>query len=224
MRNQQGVAAVLVSLSICAVCVTGCGKKEEAAAPSPKASPIAEGNKISVTKTTPSSGATVTANRLWKCPKCGTVLVKGGLGKYWNPGDPISRVAGTATCGGCMSRYDQADVYGGKYDIEEKAAQQEQKDFEGTVAVITYQLSCTTPPGNAQEICQDLLKRNYAKATLGKFYCIGRTDSQLTAEEGLVQYKEYVKEGKLPDLGTQFDSFTGQDISGKQVVVLFFRE
>lgn len=178
----------------------------------------------STSMTTPSRGTTVTANRLWKCPKCGTVLEKRGLGKYWNPGDPISRVAGNATCGNCMTRYDQADVYGGKYDVEEKAKQEEQTGFTGTVSVIAYQLSSTTPPGNAEDICIDLLKRKYSKATLGKFYCIGRSDSQLTADEAMVLYKEYVNEGQLPDLGAQFDSLTGKDISGKQVVVLFFKK
>jgi hypothetical protein len=169
-------------------------------------------------------GSKVTANRLWKCPKCGKVLEKRGLGKYWNPGDPITRVAGNATCGNCMSTYDQADVYGGMYDVEEKAKQEQQTDFAGTISVIAYQLSSTTPPVNPEEICKDLLKKKYPKATLGKFYCIGRRDSQLTPDEGMVQYREYVNEGILPDLGTQFDSLTGKDISGKQVVVLFFRK
>jgi hypothetical protein len=123
-----------------------------------------------------------------------------------------------------MSRYDQADVYGGMYDVEEKAEQRQQADFSGILSVITYQLSSNTPPGNAKDICENLLRKRYPNATLGTFYCIGRTDSQLTPDEGLVQYKEYVKEGKLPDLGTQFDSLTGTDISAKQVVVLFFKE
>lgn len=169
-------------------------------------------------------GSTVTGNRLWQCPKCGKILEKRGLGKYWNVGDSITRVAGTATCGNCMSRYDQADVYSGMYDVEEKVEQRQQTDFDGTVSVITYQLSSTTPPGNAKEICENLLKNKYPKSTLGNFYCIGRSDSQMTPDEGLAQYREYVKEGKLPDLGTQFDSLTGKDISGKQVVVLFFKK
>jgi hypothetical protein len=174
--------------------------------------------------TTPSRGATVTANRLWKCPKCGKVLEKRGLGMYWNPGDPISRVAGNATCGNCMSRYDQADVYGGKYDLEEKAKESEQSDIEAAVSVITYQLSSTSPPSNARAICEEILKKKYPKAQLDKFYCIGRSDAKLTPDEGLVQYKEFVREGQLPDLGTQFGTFTGRDITDKEVVVLFFRK
>jgi hypothetical protein len=172
---------------------------------------------------TPTRGPTVTANRLWQCPKCGTILEKRGLGKVWNPGDPIRRVAGTATCGGCMSRYDQADVYGGMYDVKEKAKEEQVAAFDGTVSVIVYQLLSTTPPHNAKAICEDLLKKKYPKAKLGEFYCIGRED-KLTPDEGLVQYKELVRNGKISDLGTQFDTLQGKDITGKQVVVLFFKK
>lgn len=173
--------------------------------------------------TTRTRGSKVTSNRLWQCPKCGTILEKRGLGKVWNPGDPISRVAGNATCGKCMSRYDQADVYGGMYDVEEKARQEQLPAFDGTVSVIVYQLLSTTPPNNAKAISEDLLKKKYPKAKLGEFYCIGRED-KLTPDEGLVQYKELVRDGKIPDLGTQFDTLQGKDITGKQVVVLFFKK
>jgi len=170
-------------------------------------------------------GSVVTSNRLWQCPKCGIILEKRGLGKVWNPGDPISRVAGNATCGKCMSRYDQADVYGGMYDVEEKVKQDQLlPPFDGTVSVVAYQLSSYAPPDNAKAICADLLKKRYPKAKLGQFYCIGRSDNKLTPDEALIQYKEYVRDNKIPDLGTQFDALQGKDIAGKQVVVLFFKK
>jgi hypothetical protein len=168
--------------------------------------------------------STVTGNRLWQCPKCGKILEKRGLGKYWNPGDPITRVAGNATCGNCMARYDQADVYGGMYDVEEKAEQQGEMKFEGAVSVVTFQLSSINPPNNTEQICSDLLKRKYPKAQLEKFYIIGRDESTLTPDEALAQYKEYVRENKVPDLGMQFDTLTGKDITDKEVVVLFFKK
>jgi ankyrin repeat protein len=173
---------------------------------------------------TRSRGPKVTANRLWQCPKCGTILEKGRLGKIWNPGDPIAWVAGNATCDKCMARYDQADVYGGMYDVEEKAKQEGLPGFDGTVSMIAYQLLSTSPPNNAKAICEDLLKKKYPKAKLGKFYCIGRKDNNLTPDEGLVQYKEYVRDGTIPDIGTQFDILQGVDKTGKKAVVLFFKE
>jgi len=59
----------------------------------------------------------VTPCLAWKCPQCGTVLRKGGLGQVFMPGDPVSMVAGTATCSVCNSTYSQSDVYGGRYDF-----------------------------------------------------------------------------------------------------------
>lgn len=49
----------------------------------------------------------------WQCPHCGAVLRK-GLGLLAGPG---AFVAGTATCGACGARFEQSDVYGGKYDV-----------------------------------------------------------------------------------------------------------
>ena len=164
----------------------------------------------------------VTECRLWKCPKCGTILEKRGLGKVWNPGDPITRVAGTATCGRCLSRYDQADVYGGLYDSCEKAKQSQIPNYDGPVSVLVFLLFSKTPPSNPRDICQNLLARRYSKAQLAEFYVVGRSDA-ITPDEALTQYKEYVRDGTLPELGIQFDTFTGKDISGKDAVVLFFK-
>ena len=169
-------------------------------------------------------GATVTANKLWRCPNCNSVLEKGNLGVVWNAGDPISRVAGIATCMRCKSQFEQADVYGGMYDVEDEVTQAQEADFEGAVSMIVYQLSSTTPPTNARQICKEILKNKYPKATLEKFYCLGWTDAEQTPEEGLAVYKEFVSKGTLPDLGSQFGTFTGEDISGKKVVVLFFKK
>lgn len=50
---------------------------------------------------------------LWKCPKCGSILRKGMAGMI----APGANIVGTATCGSCGGRFQQSDVYGGKYDI-----------------------------------------------------------------------------------------------------------
>jgi len=49
----------------------------------------------------------------WKCPKCGGILQKGA-------GAMFAETIGVATCGGCGAKFSQSDVYGGKYDVEEK--------------------------------------------------------------------------------------------------------
>lgn len=164
----------------------------------------------------------VTSSKIWKCPKCDKLLEKGGLGKVWDPGEAIWTVEGTATCGGCFSRYDQKDVYGGRYDAEEQAEIQINRNYKGTVSVVVFKLYSTTQPSNPKGICLDLLRKIYPKAHLDSFYVIGFQGS-LTANTGLSLYKEYVHEKTLPDLGEQFDTYNGKDMSGDDVVVLFFK-
>lgn len=166
-------------------------------------------------------GRQVTGHKLWACPKCGTLLEKKALGTVWKPGDPVTRVSGTATCGNCLSIFDQVEVYGGKYDVEGKA-KKESSLYSGEVAVLAFQMFSMAPPSNPREICAYLLKRRHPKAQLGKFYMVGRVDS-IVPDEALAQYQEYVRLGQLPDLGTQFDNYIGKDNSGKQVAVLLFK-
>jgi ankyrin repeat protein len=52
----------------------------------------------------------------WKCPKCGGILQK-GVGRMF------AETIGIATCGGCGAKFNQSDVYGGKYDVEERTAE-----------------------------------------------------------------------------------------------------
>ena len=49
----------------------------------------------------------------WNCPKCGGLLQKG-------VGAMFAETIGVATCGGCGAKFSQSDVYGGKYDVEER--------------------------------------------------------------------------------------------------------
>jgi hypothetical protein len=175
----------------------------------------------SQTESRPTGGARVTGNRLWACPKCRTLLEKKALGTAWNPGDPVTRVSGTATCGSCLSVFDQVEVYGGKYDVEGKAKKGNSL-YSKEVAVLAFQMFSMAPPSNPREICSDLLKRRHPKAWLGQFYMVGRVDS-IAPDEALAQYREYVRIGQLPDLGTQFDSYTEKDISGKQIAILLFK-
>jgi len=154
----------------------------------------------------------------WKCPKCGAILRKGGSSLL---SKSAGMIIGTATCSNCGAQFTQNDVYHGKYDVEDKARQEQLPLFEGIVSAIVYQLSSSTAPDNTRAITEELLKQRYPKAKLGHFHFVGWGD-ELTPGDGLVFYNDYVSKGKLTDLGTQFDSFQGKDITGKKVVVLFF--
>lgn len=59
--------------------------------------------------------AKVSSCRTWKCPNCGATLKKPLLGELLHPGEHAT-IAGTGTCGECLSRFATVDIYGGKYD------------------------------------------------------------------------------------------------------------
>ena len=164
----------------------------------------------------------VSANKLWRCPKCNELLEKKGLGTVWKPGEPIENVEGTATCGGCLSRYDQKDVYGGKYDYEEQTIVQDNHDYKGLISVVVFKLHSTSAPDNPENICFDILKKRYPNARLNKFYVI-EFQGALTAQTGLALYKDYVRDRTLSDLGEQINTYSGEDVSGDDVVALFFK-
>ena len=62
--------------------------------------------------------AQVTSNRFWRCPKCNTNNKKTALGKAFHPGWPVSRVGGSSTCPHCLTVFETAEIYCGKYDVE----------------------------------------------------------------------------------------------------------
>ncbi len=60
----------------------------------------------------------ITSNPKWKCPSCGAILGKSGLGKVFFPGEATYKVQGSGTCGQCNRSFSASDIYGGKYDVE----------------------------------------------------------------------------------------------------------
>jgi len=171
-------------------------------------------------------GEYVTSCRFWRCPECGRVIEKLALGVFdWPIGARIPRGprwAGTCNCAACGAEFPEAEIYGGKYDIEAKARIAESKEYPQEVSVIVFQLLTSHPATQAQKICSELLNQKYPMAKLGKWYVIGRLDL-LTIDEAYIVYKAHVEEGQLADLGEQFDATLGKDITGKDVAVLFFK-
>jgi len=168
---------------------------------------------------------TITSCRLWKCPSCGEVLEKGALGKVVHPGEPASRIVGTATCGKCGAKYSQSDVYGGRYDYDPAAKEQSGGQQAPTqVSLVVFALGSTQAPTeeNAKVYCEQILSTRHPDARMVKHLVVGFMDQEMTAGESVALYESLVKDGKLPDLGRHFDSFVGPGPDGKPIAVLFF--
>jgi len=168
---------------------------------------------------------TITTCRLWKCPGCGTVLEKGALGKLVQPGQPASRIVGTATCGKCGARYTQSDVYGGRYDYDPTAKEQpENAPIPTQVSVVVFAIGSEQGPTqeDARRYCSKILTDRHPKSSLVNHYVIGFRGNRMTLPEGVALYASLVSEKKLPDLGDHFDSFAGSGPDGKPIVALFF--
>lgn len=97
-------------------------------------------NELYCSQTCYERGGTEVAHALtrqWKCPSCGAALSKGSLIE-----DMASRgatITGTATCTNCGSRFSQADVYRGRYDVSDVSAKRRVCGF------------CETPVGRGPE-------------------------------------------------------------------------
>jgi hypothetical protein len=196
------------------------GKKDKA--PFPESG---HGGSSSAVSTATTSSTKVSDSRIWKCPKCNTLLEKSSFGSVFHPGEPLpSNYQGSATCGSCGTAYSWRDVYSGKYDPKEKAA-----TAVGTanapklVSVVAYLLGSTTPPADVKIYAEHILIAKYPGSQLHKQYLIGRTDYSMTETEALVQYNDFVRTGDLPGLGTQFDSHIGKGPDGTRVVALYFK-
>lgn len=166
-------------------------------------------------------GGVVTACRMWKCPNCGTLLQKGSLGTIWSPGEPLSRVAGTGSCG-CGASFPQAEIYRGRYDHDEAPREARTSSVPDTISVVVFCIRSARPPSQPpREYCRSVLGKKYARCTLANHYIVGFLDD-LSANEALALYKENVRHGSLPDLGSQIDSFGGKGPDGSRVVALVF--
>jgi len=169
-----------------------------------------------------SMGGQVTSCRIWKCPKCGELLKKPSLGTVWQVGDPISKVAGTGTCLKCGAEFNQADIYGGRYDAEPEVEVGKGFEAPSQVSVVVFNLMSRTPPSDVDRYCRQIVRMKFPEAAMAAHYIVGFMDS-MTPGEALAMYQGYVRAGQLPDLGRQFDSFEGVGPLGGRVVALFFR-
>jgi hypothetical protein len=171
----------------------------------------------------PGTGAgTITACRTWRCPSCKTVLRKGALGTRVQPGEPASRIVGTATCGKCLARYSQTSVYGGLYDYQPAVKTLAKGAVApARVAVVVFALRSTQPPRESVEYCRKILSSRHPQSEMVEHYVIGDPDT-LSASECVALYESLAADRRLPNLGDHVDSWSGAGPDGKAVVALFF--
>ena len=167
------------------------------------------------------TGSVVTDCRLWKCPNCGVLLERAGLGTVWQAGDPLARVAGTSTCTKCGAEFPQADVYGGRYDSRKTAVSARRAEIPDSVSVVVFCIRSFKSPDDSEAYCRRVIGRKYARSQMLKHYVVGFADD-LTVNEALVLYEDHVRAGNLPDLGQQFDSIQGAGPDGRKVIALLF--
>jgi len=163
----------------------------------------------------------VTDCRLWKCPKCSELLEKGALGTVWMPGEPITKVAGTGTCSKCGSEYQQADIYGGRFDVEAPVSAAKAPREPKALSIVVFRIRSYHPPSDPKSYCRNVLVKKFPKARMESHYVVGFADN-LTPSEAFALYQDYVRKGQLPDLGQQIESFKGSGPEGDSVVALFF--
>ncbi len=134
------------------------------------------------------------------------------------PGDSITRVAGVGTCSRCGSEFPQADIYGGQYD--ETAVAVSTSEQYSRISVVVFRIGSNSPPSNVESYCKRVLNDKYPHAQLDNYYVVGFQDN-LTNDEAVALYQNFVSKGQLPNLGKQVNSLK-TSILGDSVVALYF--
>lgn len=165
----------------------------------------------------------VTDSRLWKCPECGELLEKGGLGTIFMPSDPITKVAGTATCSKCGAQFLQSDIYGGRFDVKTPVSSLKSAEEPKSVSIVVFRIRSHQPPSDAKSYCRKVLSNKFPNSDMESYYIVGFADD-LSTGEAFSLYQNYVQKGQLPDLGRQIDSVEGSGPGGDTIVALFFTE
>ena len=163
----------------------------------------------------------VTDCRIWKCPKCGELLEKRGLGGIWIPFEPISKVAGTGTCTTCGTAYEQSDIYGGRFDVHTVAPVAKSRESPPLITLLVFRLRSFDPPSDPKAYCKQVLATRFPRARLQRHFVAGNA-GDLTVNEAVALYQDFTKKGQLEDLGKLFDSFAGSGPLGDRIVALFF--
>ena len=92
------------------------------------------------------------------------------------------------------------------------------------INVLVFQMNIPEPTLIMPEaICNNELQKFYkTEAKLGKYFVIGRKDN-FKAASAFSIYKSYVNAGDIPDLGEKIGIRESKDISGINVIDLFFK-
>lgn len=159
--------------------------------------------------------------RLWKCPKCGELLEKGGLGSIWMPFDPIAKVAGTGTCSKCGTEFSQSDIYSGRFDVKTSVSSVISEEQPRSLSIVVFRTRSYQPPADPKSYCRKVLSTKFPNSNMDNHYLVGFA-GDLSTEEAFALYQDFVRKAQLPDLGRQVDSLKGSGPGGDAVVALFF--
>lgn len=168
-------------------------------------------------------GRVVTDSKYWRCPSCGEVLEKGGLGVFIFPGDDSGNIIGTATCSKCEAGYSQPDVYGGVYDfVGERAGATQPDQRPSSVNVVLFREG-SDPPPEPKRYCEQVVLERYGEPCpeVQEWYLVGWM-GQPNAEQAAVAYAANREAGQIPEFGRLADEVETTGPDDRRVAALFF--
>jgi Zn-finger nucleic acid-binding protein len=161
----------------------------------------------------------VTDRKIWKCPKCGTILKKGNLDFFLQMEDSLSGLEGNATCQNCGSSFSQRDIYSGLFDI---VAVGSTGANPKTLSMVTFYVGPTRQlsKSDAKTLSEKLMKQKFPHSELEQYFIVDHPND-LTKDEAYAWYQTYVAKGTLPNLGQQVD-WQIEKHKGNNLVALYF--
>lgn len=170
-------------------------------------------------------GRVTTDCKYWKCPSCGEVLEKGGLGMFMFPGDDTDKILGTSTCSKCGAGFSQSDVYGGAYDFagERAPTTSPPEEAPASLSVVLFREGAESPD-EPRAYCEQVVQERYGVVPcpgIDNWYLVGWM-GEPSAAQAAVAYARNRETGQIPDLGSPADEFESTGPDGAQVAALFF--
>ena len=166
----------------------------------------------------------ITNCSFWKCPNCGEVLNKGGLGTIFSVGQPTDGIFGSGTCGKCAASFAQADIYGGKYDfVYSRVAETLPADnVPARINLVIFRQGAK-PPTDPERYCQKVVHDKYGESgpSVQGWRMVGNPDAP-SSSDAVARYAMLSENGQLPDFGRPIDEFAGTGPDGNEIAVLFF--
>jgi hypothetical protein len=160
---------------------------------------------------TKTRSAQITDRPKWECPDCGAIGDKDELAGKLMAGSPTSTLSGPISCRQCGGGYQEADVYGGCYDV---VAEQ--------INVLVFCLQAYTSPRDKEGYCRRSLGGKHTDAEMTLTTLVGWKDRSISDYEAISAYRSYVGNRQIVSHGRLFDRFRSKGPDGRDVYVLVF--